>query len=314
MRIVLIGGGGFIGYHFIKRLCQCKEYDIVVIDVNPSPKHLLQIINIIYIQGNCSEISFLKDIIKNNDIVVFLAYNTTPKTSFDNPIKDINDNLPLAINLLSIIKDIKIKKLLYISSGGTVYGKSLNNIPINELSETNPISPYGITKLAIEKYCKMYSEIYNIPIVIARPSNPFGEYQIPYTGQGFISTAMAKIIKNEEIIIFGKEGTIRDYIYISDLINAFILLIKEETKNCEIFNIGSGIGLNNINVLEIIALISKRSMKNVSINIFPERNFDVPYNVLDITKIKKIGWDTSFTFEHGIQITWEWMNNFMRFQ
>src|SRR5208283_5085757 len=127
--------------------------------------------------------SFLADLLKDVDEVVNLAYSTVPKTSFEDPVQDILSNLPSAVNLFLATSQSSVQRLVLVSSGGTVYGKAAS-LPIVETHPTNPISPYGITKLAIEKYAVMYHNHTGLPVVVLRPGNAFGEGQRPFTGQG----------------------------------------------------------------------------------------------------------------------------------
>jgi UDP-glucose 4-epimerase len=264
-----------------------------------------------YIQGDCSSREFLRKVLRVDDYVIFLAYNSVPKTSFEDPLRDIQENLPLAISLLSVVRDVPVKRLLYVSSGGTVYGPTEADVPIAEDRPTNPISPYGITKLAVEKYCLMHARLFGIPIVIARPSNPFGVGQVPHRGQGFIATAAAKILKGEEIPIFGVNGTVRDYLYIEDLCVAMMLLLEVDSAQGTIFNIGSGIGMNNLDVLQAIAYAAGYEMSDLKLNFLPERHFDVAYNVLDTQRLETLGWRCSTTLEQGLPSTIEWVREYL---
>ncbi len=304
MRVVLLGGTGFIGQHFAK-LCRSSA-DVVVVSRH-LPRTEDRLAGVRYLQGDCASPSFLKQTLLPDDGVVFLAYNSVPKTSFDDPLRDIQENLPLAISLLGVLREVPIKRLLYISSGGTVYGPTEKNTPIEEDHPTHPISPYGITKLAIEKYCRMYAELFGIPVVIGRPSNPFGPGQIPCRGQGFVATAIAKILRREEITIFGKCGTIRDYLYIDDLCAAMQLLLTSDIPPGSIFNIGSEIGMNNIEVLQAVATTLGTTLSDVRIDFTAPRNFDVPYNVLSSAKLKSLGWHATMPLDHGLARTIPWV-------
>lgn len=300
MRIVLLGGNGFLGYHIAKYFNATCE---VVSISRTSPDNSMLIDGVKYIKGDCGNEDFLKRNLNANDIVLYLAYSSIPKTSFEHPLEDIRENLPMAVTIFSILKEISIKRILVFSSGGTVYGDVESQFPIKENHETNPLSPYGITKLSIEKYAALFHKLYSIPIVIIRPSNPYGSFQRPFRGQGFIPTAIASIINEKEISIFGKLGTIRDYLYIDDFVSAIDFIVNSEVSSGEIINIGSGIGLNN---LQIINSLKKISSKNFNVNILPERKFDVAYNVLDISKIGNLGWVPKVGIEEGLFYTWEW--------
>lgn len=308
MRIVLLGGTGFIGRHFAN-FCQTGA-DIVIISRH-APLDVDRLPCVRYVQGDCASQDFLRQVIQPGDHVVYLAYNSVPKTSFDDPLRDIQENLPLAISLLSVLRDVSVKRLLYVSSGGTVYGPTEADVPIAEDHPTHPISPYGITKLAVEKYCRMYARLFGIPVVIARPSNPYGPGQVPYRGQGFIATAVAKILQGEEIPVFGAHGTVRDYLYIEDLCSAMKVLLDGEPAPGAIFNIGSGIGMNNLDVLKAVARAAGCLMADVKLNFLPARHFDVAYNVLDSRRLEALGWRRATTLEQGLPTTIEWVREHM---
>lgn len=303
MRIILLGAG-FIGFHLSKALHERAELVVInrsgVMEAQRFP-------GVTYIQGDCTNEQLLKQVIRPDDVVVFLAYNSVPKTSFEEPLKDINENLPMAVSIFNVVKDIPIKKIIYISSGGTIYGKTPEASPICEKHSTNPISPYGITKLSIEKYAHFYAALFNLPVIIARPSNPFGEHQLPFKGQGFIATAIASMLRGQDITIFGKHGTIRDYLYIDDLTSALVALIFRTTPFGEIYNIGSGQGMSNIDILNELQPYAIASGVRFNTVFQPERSFDVPYNVLNPSKLMQLGWKPATSFQEGLKRTYNWI-------
>lgn len=308
MRIVLLGGTGFIG----KKLAGlCQEIAEVVVVSRHFPHQSDRILGVTYLVGDCADPKFLTYVIKPGDHVVFLAYNSVPKTSFDDPLRDIQDNLPLAITLLEVLRNVQISRLLYVSSGGTVYGPTSVTSPIIEEHQTNPISPYGITKLSIEKYCRMYSNLFDIPIVIARPANPYGPNQIPFSGQGFVATAAAMMMRGEALNVFGTNGTIRDYLYIDDLCSGLLILLTADIARGSIFNIGSGNGVSNIDIIKEISAIYRIAHSDIRINFLPERRFDVPYNVLCSAKLRNLGWSPNTTLKDGLNSTINWLSNYI---
>ncbi len=196
-----------------------------------------------------------------------------------------------------------LKKMVFVSSGGTVYGIA-QSLPIREDHPTNPISPYGITKLTLEKYILMFNAMRGLPAVIARPSNAYGEEQQAFTGQGFIATAIKSILLRQTVDIFGPNGTVRDYLHVEDVARGIIAALDFGEPG-GVYNIGSGIGLNNIEVLETIKPLADAYGYPVRINPLPERGFDVPTNVLDSAKLRNIsGWFPETNFNDGIQRTW----------
>ena len=169
---------------------------------------------------------------------------------------------------------------------------------------TNPISPYGITKLTLEKYSGMFASINGLPVSIARPANAYGEEQATFTGQGFIATAIQSILLGKKIGVFGKQGTIRDYLHTSDIAKGIISILDHGYAG-EAYNIGSGIGRNNMDVLDFIKPLAMNIGLSIELNILPERTFDVPVNILNSQKLQNIsGWYPEIPFEEGIQRTW----------
>jgi UDP-glucose 4-epimerase len=194
-------------------------------------------------------------------------------------------------------------KLIYFSSGGTIYGNS-NKDRINEEEKLKPQNYYGFSKLLIEHYIQLQARINNLKYVIARPSNPYGMGQKSHSKQGLIAVALGKIINNEAIDIWGDGSVIRDYLHVSDLSLA-ILNILNNDKWGEIYNIGSGEGISINNLLH---LIEKTIDKKIIINYFESRFIDVHSNVLDISKIKKeTGWTPQIKLDVGIKDLWEIM-------
>ena len=152
-RSCVIGGAGFIGTHLVGELLNTGRIVRIVGRRDPSLIHIPK--GVEYFQGDIRNRDFMFEALQDVDEVVDFAYSSVPKTSYENPILDITDNLPGSVGLFDIASILPIKKLVFVSSGGTVYGEP-QSLPIVESHPTNPISPYGITKLALEKYAHMY--------------------------------------------------------------------------------------------------------------------------------------------------------------
>lgn len=298
----VIGGSGFIGSHLVQLLVQ-QGKSVLVIDKEirssmPLPPEVK------YIAGDYGDRSFLRSALSGVDEIVDLAYASVPKTSFESPAKDILDNLPPSVNLFEVASSLPIKKIVIVSSGGTIYGKAIN-LPILESHPTDPISPYGITKLAVEKYASMYHALNGLPVICVRPANAFGEGQRPFVAQGFIATAIASALQRREINIFGEQGTIRDYIYVKDVASGIVAALNQG-RSGEYYNIGSGIGKNNREIINIIADIAKAKDVILRVNVLPSRGFDVPANILDSSKLQKeTGWSPVVPLREGIAKTWK---------
>ncbi len=300
----VIGGDGFIGTWLVDRLVK-QERKVTIIDRNPEPERIHPEAAR-YIAGDYGQKSLLDKALQGVDEVVHLAYSTVPKTSFEDPLQDISDNLPATVTLLEAASTVGVDKFILMSSGGTVYGK-VDKVPIREDHTTNPISPYGITKLATEKYAVMFAELKGLPVVCVRPGNAYGEGQRPFTGQGFISTAIASILKGQKVTIFGETGTVRDYIHVADIADGIIAVLDDGAQGT-CYNIGTGIGRSNKDILDAICPLAESAGLEVRVDTQPARPFDVPVNVLDSAKLTyETGWKASISFEDGIERTWNWL-------
>lgn len=299
----VIGGTGFIGSHLVEILLR-QGRQLTVVGRNSHPSRRLPE-GVRYLAGDYGDRFFLNGALQGMEEVVCLAYTTVPKTSFENPVDDILSNLPASVNLFEAVVSLGIKKLVLVSSGGTVYGKSAE-LPISESHATNPISPYGITKLAIEKYALMYHEIAALPVVCVRPGNAYGDGQRPFVGQGFVATVMASLLQGREILLYGESGTIRDYVHVDDLAQGIVAALERGASG-SCYNIGTGIGKSNRDVLNSIFPHARAAGIEPRVRTEPLRPFDVPANVLDCSRLRnETGWQPMVAFEEGIRRTWEW--------
>ena len=199
----------------------------------------------------------------------------------------------------------RIKKLLFVSSGGTIYG-SPTTLPIIEASPTDPVCSYGITKLTIEKYLALFNRLYGLDYTIVRPSNAYGIRQNPNGIQGAISVFLGKVAGNEPIAIWGDGEVVRDYIYIEDLVDGMHKAATTTTTE-RIFNLGSGTG-HSLN--QIIETIRSLTGKDVRVDYKEKRVFDVPEIYLDITRARKLlCWAPATSLEIGINKTWEFIRD-----
>ena len=201
-----------------------------------------------------------------------------------------------------------LEKILLVSSGGVIYGHT-NKTPIDEEQATNPISPYGITKLAVEKYARMFHATRDLPIVCVRPRNAYGETQKPFSGQGFIATAIASILRGLALNLYGEAGTIRDYIHVEDVAGGIVAALSKGQAG-GVYNIGSGEGRSNRDVLNALQPLAKAEGLEIKLNTLPLRKFDVPINVLDNSRFcRQTGWKPNVPFQEGIKRTWDWFSS-----
>lgn len=304
-RCLIIGGGGFIGRRLVELLCdRGTEVTVLGRRTAPNPNSSSEAV---YVAGDFGDIDLLRCLLETHDSVVHLAYATVPNTSFDNPLGDLLENLPSTVQLFAEVA-AKGQRLVLVSSGGTVYGESLT-LPITEDHPTNPISPYGVTKLTLEKYAHLYAVTRGLNVVCVRPSNAFGEGQPAFSGQGFLATAMALTMRGESVKIFGPRGTVRDYLHVEDMAEG-IASALDLGESGETYNLGSGIGRSNLDVLEAMKPLMKEIGCTVRAVHEPARVFDVQANVLDSTRLRnRAGWSPRVSFEDGLRRTRDWLRH-----
>ena len=300
---LVIGGGGYIGAHLVPRLLAAGRR-VTVVGRKETPQTALPE-QAAYISGDFGSRDLIGSLLDAHDEVVHLAYATVPNTSFDNPLADLLQNLPPTVQLFSEVA-ARGGRMVLVSSGGTVYGEA-NQLPIREDHPTNPVSPYGVTKLTLEKYAHLYAITHGLKEICIRPGNAFGVGQRPDTGQGFVSTAMAACMRNKPIKIFGDRGTVRDYLYVSDLAGGIVSALDRGLLS-ETYNLGSGAGRTNVEVVEAMAPLMKEIGLDTRIEHLPERVFDVHANVLDSTKLQThTGWKPEVDFYKGLEMTRDWL-------
>lgn len=303
MKATVIGGNGFIGTSLVEHLLE-TGVKVRVFDKYPS-RFSDPLDEVEYITGDLGNHGELHDAVKDVDWVFHLAYTTLPESSNQDPIHDVRSNVVDTLQLLEECRNNNIKKFVFISSGGTVYGVP-KEVPITEEHSTDPICSYGITKLTIEKYLQLFHHLYGLEYVAARLANPYGERQNPHSKQGAIGVFLGKIARGQPITKFGDGKVVRDFIYIGDSAKALVACARYEPgpEDPRVFNIGSGEGYS---INQIIETIEKVVDVPVYVESTPARSLDVPSNVLDISKARKhLGWSPEMQLETGISRAWQW--------
>jgi len=300
----VIGGTGFIGRAVVAELV-ARGRQVIVVGRSSTPPRLPA--GVRYLENPLgTNLGVVHDALAAATEVVDLAYATSPGTSFNDPVNDILVNVPETVRVFELAASLPhLRKFVWISSGGTVYGRTSAE-PITETHPTLPLSPYGITKLALEKYAHLYFETRQLPIVCVRPANAYGEGQQPYASQGFIATAIASILDRRELTLFGEQGTVRDYLHVADMAAGIVAALEDGVPG-EVYNLGSGHGLTNRQVLEMLAPWAKAKGCSLDVRVLPPRPFDVPANVLACGKLLAAsGWKPRLTMAEGLAQTWNW--------
>ncbi len=299
MKIAVFGGGGFIGSAVVDRLL--KDGHTIRIFERPRVvpyRRFSATEGVEWVTGDLMSNHDVAHVLDGIDIVVHLVSTTLPGSSNDDPVYDVQTNVVSTIQMLQAMVARKVGKIVFISSGGTIYGKPVA-LPINEDHPTNPLVSYGITKLAVEKYILMFQHLYGIKARILRVANPYGVRQRVDTGQGVVTAFVSKALRDESIEVWGDGRVVRDYLYIDDLAEAFARAVYYDGSH-SVFNIGSGVGTDINSLLDAIESVLERP---VSRHYKPGRAFDVPSNVLDITRAgKELDWQPGVPLLQGMEI------------
>ena len=302
MNCLVLGGNGFIGSYLVDLLLQ-KGHQVRVYD-RADDRFRDRLAQVEYIYGELGNQGLLRAALTDIDVVFHLISTTVPGTSGADPAFDVQSNVVNTIRLLEECVAAGIKRLVFTSSGGTVYGIP-RTIPVSESHPLNPICSYGITKLTIEKYLSLFRHLHGLEYVILRPSNVYGPRQNPFGQQGVIGVFLGKIVHQEPIVIWGDGSVVRDFLYVGDLVAALYRAATCNSLEERIYNIGSGDG-QSIN--EILQALSTVTDQELDIRYTKARQFDVPVNVLDISLAKeRLGWAPTTDLIESLSQTWKWI-------
>lgn len=312
INIIILGAAGFIGTNLTIALSKEKDkYNNFVNNITLFDKEDANYFNIK--EFNCSNISIMtgnfnmesnfEAITQNQDIVYHLISTTVPTTSNEQIAQELTANVVVTAKLLEACVKNKVKKVVFLSSGGTVYGKE-KVMPLKEDTATNPISSYGIQKITIEKLLYLYRYMYDLDYRVIRLANPYGPYQKPNGVLGVVTTFTYKVLMEEPIIVYGDGSVVRDFIYIDDAVRGIINIANGDSEQ-KTFNLGCGQGGS---IKEVINAI--QNVLNVKINVkyIPARKVDVPVNVLDVTLYEETyGKLNPISLAEGVKKTAEFM-------
>jgi len=300
-KILLLGGGGFIGRALSRYLCQRGKNFHILSNHFPDCEITK---NITFHKGCIDDRLVLNRILPECNVIIHLASGTTPGSSSRRPSLEVDKNIGPTLRFLDILQPYKNIHVIYLSSGGALYGNP-GFVPANENCPIVPLSFYGAGKIAIEKFLNTFSINSEISISIIRPSNVYGPGQTMRTGFGIIRTMLEHAFYGTSMEIWGDGKSVRDYLYIDDLVDAISKIINIHGDN-NTYNVGSGIGYDINELKNIIKSVTKREIKTVY---RPGRKTDVKEIILDSSRmIKYTGWHPSVSLEKGICLTWNWIN------
>lgn len=312
MRITVFGADGFLGRHLVLKLANDKNTTVTAFDrfsslkrdssyIHPFTSHN----NINIVPGDFFNRDEINEVIVGADYVFHLISSTTPAASINDPFIDIDTNIRGSVELFKLCSEAKVKKVIYFSSGGSVYG-SVNSDGIEETTNLAPLSPYAIGKVTIENYLAYFHTTHQLDYITYRIANPYGPGQNIQGKQGVIPIFMRHFLEHEPITVFGDGEMVRDYIYIDDLVNMVYYSFDKNTKS-NTYNIGSGYGTS---VNQLIDAIERKS------NIIPKKisketpSVYVERSVLSIDQfINEFNMKPVVNLEDGIERTWNYVKS-----
>lgn len=303
-KILVTGGAGFIGSHLADELIK-KGHEVVVVDnlstgskLNLNKKAKFYKVDI---QDKKINNVFLKE---KPDIVFHFAAQINVRRSVESPMEDAKINICGSLNILENCKKFRIKKIIFSSTGGAIYGDA-NIIPTPEDYAEYPLSPYGIAKLATEKYLNYYNKVFGVSFVVLRFANVYGPRQNSKGEAGVIAIFCDKIFSGKQPIINGDGLQTRDFIYVSDAVGAAILAMQTEKNG--IFNIGTG---RETNINDIFSIIKKESGFNLKESHGPAQKGEQQRSCLNFSSAKEVlGWEPKHGLEEGLEKTVAWFKN-----
>lgn len=297
MRCLVLGGGGFMGSHLADALLAAGHSVRIFDKKGRSTEDIAHIIERIeWYEGDFSNPLDIKTAVEGVDAVFHLISTTLPKGSNQSPVFDILTNVVPTVGLIESAHEAGVKKIVFASSGGTVYGTPICN-PIAENHPTNPSCSYGIHKLTIEKYLALYNSLYGLDYTVLRISNPFGERQNPKGLLGAATVFLYRTLKGEQIEIWGDGSVVRDFLHVTDVADAFLCALNYNGPE-HIFNIGHGTGLS---LNELLKVIEEVTGIKPDVTYTEPRPFDVKSNVLDISLAKReLGWSPKLSIRDGL--------------
>jgi len=302
MRILVLGGSGFLGSHIVDKFL-AEKHDVTVYDLYPE-RFRRSPAGIKFVTGDFGNVGALSELIAAGfDAVIHCVSTTTPKSSNESPEFDIQSNVIGTLNVLDICVRHSIGKFVFLSSGGTIYGNIGSAASVDETHPVRPMCSYGVSKLTIEHYLDVYKHLRGLDYVALRLSNPYGERQSPLRALGALTVFLHRTLKNQGIEVWGDGGVTRDFIYVGDVAEAVYLATVKPVSG--VFNVGTGTG---VSLREILGEISKIVRKEPSVTWLASRSFDVPRIVLDTGKLAKAtNWSFHVPLDEGISITAEWL-------
>lgn len=302
MRCLVMGGTGFIGSHLVDELAAGGEPVRVLSRGFTTQVEWPRIPGVEFVTSDFSDAAGVDRAVRGCEVVFHLVSTTLPKSSNENPLFDLDTNVGSTLRLLEAARRNGVRKIVFVSSGGTVYGRP-RATPIPESHPTDPICAHGVAKLAIEKYLHLYHVLHGLDYCVLRVANAYGARQGAEQAQGAVGVLLERALGGGVLEIWGDGSVVRDYVYVTDVARALAEAARYRGEG-KVFNIGTGRGTS---LNELAGIVEQASGRKVQRVYLPGRPFDVGANVLDSTRAHaQLGWHPRVTLEDGVRRTLEW--------
>lgn len=301
MECLVLGAGGFIGTNLCRAL---SAAGVPVRGYGRAPAFSAALPPMRWTVAEFSDRARLAAALDGVGTVFHLLGASIPAHAERDPAEDLRTNVAASLDLIALCRASGVRRIVFISSGGTVYGVP-RSLPISETHPTDPISAYGIHKLMVEKHLGLQAYRHGLQVMVLRVANPYGPFQIPDRGQGLIAALIQRRLSGQPVEVWGDGGVVRDFLHVDDLVDAMLHAAAYEGAH-SVLNVGSGIGRS---VLEVIAAVDAvLGTGNAGILFRPGRAVDVPVNVLDVSLIQReLGWIARTDWTQGLRSTAEWI-------
>lgn len=305
LKIAITGAGGFLGsstLEYLSKLPHVTELRVLYSQPNLQHEPNEKIRTFV---GDLTNRDVALDLVHGTDVVIHFANRGIPADALIDTPTYLEKNLGLTSSLLEAMVTERVPRILFASTGGALYRYDpLRKVPYHELSEIEFRSAYSLGKFNAENLLLYYKKVFGISSVIMRISNPFGKRQVGERRQGFIGLLFSRVMRNEEIKIFGNLEIVKDFLYIDDLMRVIDGFLQHP-EHQGIFNVGSGMG---VSLREVITVVERSTHKKVKISFSTFNPSDTTWTVLNTSKLQRtISWTCRFSMQEGVRLTWEAM-------
>ena len=280
-RMLVVGAAGFIGRKVVARAA-AEGFDVVGLDLAARPAGIPSGVH--WFQGDAASVDVVRAAASGCSSLIYLAYDAGTAGPSASSASGAMMAAARACQCLEECGANGIRRMVLVSSGGTVYGKVQGRAPIVEGCELRPVSPYGLSKAVLEQVGTMVGRQFGCEVIVARPSNAYGPGQRPFSGQGLIATAFGCALLGRRLTLFGGGSAIRDYIHVEDLARGLLAIVRSGSAGAT-YNLGSGSGLSTARLVDShIRPIVESAGLHLLVALGPARDIDVDWNVLDCTR------------------------------